>query len=459
MLMQQQEHKKIRRIKQISVKNLFGMFNYTIPFHMNDRITIIHGPNGFGKTVILRLLKSLFSHSNLTLRTIPFEEFGVYFDDNTSFWVTKSPLATKQFNASKKEENLYKITFQATNEPPYSLPQKSSFSSTQLPISQLSVIERMIPFLDRIDTETWRNLYSGEIYSLEDVLENFSDQLPPDFTRELEKEAEWLTKLRASVPIRFIETQRLLIPSKTSRRTPYDRQFDNAVNEYSKHLVDVIRKKLTEYATLSQSLDSTFPKRLVSPTAIQRETTESELRNKLAELENKRSRLMAAGLLDQDTNSTFQLEDEVNESTKVVLNVYVEDTENKLKIFDELADKIDLLTKIINKRFLYKQMTISREEGFVLITQDGTNLPYTSLSSGEQHELVLLYELLFEATPGSLILLDEPEISLHVVWQEKFLTDLQEITRLANLDALVATHSPDIIHDRRDLVVLLEGPK
>jgi predicted ATP-binding protein involved in virulence len=55
-------------------------------------------------------------------------------------------------------------------------------------------------------------------------------------------------------------------------------------------------------------------------------------------------------------------------------------------------------------------------------------------------------------------LIDEPELSLHVGWQAQFLKDLQEITGLADLDVLMATHSPDIIQDRWDLTVELKGP-
>jgi predicted ATP-binding protein involved in virulence len=142
-----------------------------------------------------------------------------------------------------------------------------------------------------------------------------------------------------------------------------------------------------------------------------------------------------------------------------VLSVYIEDVEKKLGIFDDVANKIDLLKRIINQRFLYKKMTISRRDGFVFTSSNGTRLTLENLSSGEQHELVLFYELLFKASPNSLILIDEPEISLHVVWQEQYLKDVQEIAQLVDIDALIATHSPDIIDGRRDLVVQLEGPE
>jgi predicted ATP-binding protein involved in virulence len=72
---------------------------------------------------------------------------------------------------------------------------------------------------------------------------------------------------------------------------------------------------------------------------------------------------------------------------------------------------------------------------------------------------VLLYQLLFKVKPNSLILIDEPELSLHVAWQKQFLRDLQEITKLASFDILLATHSPQIIHDRWDLTVELKEPE
>jgi predicted ATP-binding protein involved in virulence len=60
--------------------------------------------------------------------------------------------------------------------------------------------------------------------------------------------------------------------------------------------------------------------------------------------------------------------------------------------------------------------------------------------------------------PNSLILIDEPEISLHILWQQQFLRDLQEIAGIENYDVLIATHSPQIVYDRSDLTVSLEGP-
>ncbi len=49
------------------------------------------------------------------------------------------------------------------------------------------------------------------------------------------------------------------------------------------------------------------------------------------------------------------------------------------------------------------------------------------------------------------------EISLHVDWQTQFLEDLKNVIRLSPFDALIATHSPQIINTRWDLTVELEA--
>jgi len=69
--------------------------------------------------------------------------------------------------------------------------------------------------------------------------------------------------------------------------------------------------------------------------------------------------------------------------------------------------------------------------------------------------VILAFELLFRAQKGTMILIDEPELSLHVSWQHKFLDDLSNISKLVGLDFIVATHSPQIINEHWDLTIAL----
>jgi predicted ATP-binding protein involved in virulence len=186
--------------------------------------------------------------------------------------------------------------------------------------------------------------------------------------------------------------------------------------------------------------------------------TVAEIMEKLGSLESKRQGLIEAGLLDQAQDIDFQIPPTIEDNQRNVLSVYVNDVEKKLGVFDEIARKIEALRDIITRHFQYKKLNINKEKGFVFVSYDGTNLAASDLSSGEQQELVLLYELLFNVNPNSLIMIDEPELSLHVAWQIQFLEDIQKIIQLSEFDILLATHSPQIINDRWDLTVELQGP-
>lgn len=229
-----------------------------------------------------------------------------------------------------------------------------------------------------------------------------------------------------------------------------------SVASYSEDLAENIQTKLAEYGQLSQTLDRTFPAQVVQKKA---SLTDDQLREKIDQLENERNQLISAGLLKKNEDSNFQVKDSIDDSTRKLLSVYIEDVDKKLNVFNDIYPKVELFKNIINKKYSFKSVTIDQSKGFIFTTQEGEVLSPTGLSSGEQHELVILYELLFKVKPNTLILIDEPEMSLHISWQQEFLKDLQEITKLSELDILMATHSPDIINDRWDLTVELEKPK
>jgi predicted ATP-dependent endonuclease of OLD family len=385
------------RIKQISIHGLFGIFDHVIPLNLCDRITIIHGPNGFGKTVVLRVLNALFEGAYTILAEIPFREFCVEFDNGNSLEIIK--------DAENLENNNITINF-------YKPGVKESIS----------------------------------------------------FIKKLRISPKWLKELKLEIQIRLIESQRLLnINSMRNADFSQNYTLSPMVSACSRDLAILMRNKLADYGKISQSLDRTFPSRAVQQQAFL-ELTNEQLYDQFNQLEATRTRLIEVGLLDRDGDSDFQIQSRsIDAGTRKFLSVYVQDVEAKLSIFEDIGKRMDLLRRIVNQKFSYsyKEISFDKEEGFVFTTSLGNSkvLSPTVLSSGEQHELVLLYELLFRVQPGSLVLIDEPELSLHVGWQVQFLKDLQEITELANLDILMATHSPDIIQDRWDLTVELQGSK
>ena len=60
------------RLQRIVVDGLFGTYNHDINLNLHDRVTLLHGPNGVGKTVILEMVRALLGGRFDYFRTIPF---------------------------------------------------------------------------------------------------------------------------------------------------------------------------------------------------------------------------------------------------------------------------------------------------------------------------------------------------------------------------------------------------
>lgn len=440
------------RVKRVFVQKLFNLFDHEIPMNMDDRITIIHAPNGFGKTAILRMIDGLFNSRSSELATFPFGAFGVELDDGRTLRVEKRNGGRARDSRRSKRPNGESLTFVCSDGKRFE--QRLTPDVDELPFP-IDAIEDIIPELSQIGPRMWRTGL-GEVLDLQGVLRRYSRVLPlPPWS--VPDEPKWLQDLRGSVDVRFIRADRLLAgPQLVRVRRPEKRSvLTPAVMSYSDEVATTIAATLTRYAELSQSLDRTFPVRLVRESA-STDLTKREIGDRLSEFEAKRKRLIESGLLDQEIGPDFQIPETIDETKASVLSVYVRDVQEKLAVFDALAAKIDLFKSIINRRFKHKRMMINRERGITFATDANQPLHTTALSSGEQHEVVMLYELLFRVRQDSLILIDEPEISLHVAWQEEFLRDLQEMAQLSGFDVLIATHSPQIISDRWELAVELQ---
>ena len=70
-------------LNTIYIEGLYGLYDYTLDFTNGDdkRLTIITGPNGYGKTTILQLIYALFHKDTDLFYTIPFQRLTFSIDD------------------------------------------------------------------------------------------------------------------------------------------------------------------------------------------------------------------------------------------------------------------------------------------------------------------------------------------------------------------------------------------
>lgn len=122
---------------------------------------------------------------------------------------------------------------------------------------------------------------------------------------------------------------------------------------------------------------------------------------------------------------------------------------------NELIENLSIFESIIDAySFIDKELEISTRYGFRFKCQSDKHLlDLEQLSSGEQQLVVQVFELIFRAAKESVVLIDEPEISLHPAWQIDYLSNLQRIVNVGNYQCIVATHQPMMFNNEFDKAV------
>jgi ABC-type Fe3+/spermidine/putrescine transport system ATPase subunit len=115
----------------------------------------------------------------------------------------------------------------------------------------------------------------------------------------------------------------------------------------------------------------------------------------------------------------------------------------------------DEYLRVANELFQRKKMEISDSNELIFTSRSGKRLTPQMLSSGEKQLLILLSEVLLQRQTPSIFIADEPELSLHVTWQEKLVSSLRNLNSQAQI--IVATHSPDIVGVLTDRAVDMEN--
>ncbi|WP_020559231.1 AAA family ATPase [Thiofilum flexile] len=337
------------RVVEIGVKGLFGLYDHTVKLK-DERVTIIHGPNGVGKTVFLQAINVFLSRNSANPGL--FKEVFVIFNDG----------------------------------------QQAAFR--------------------------------GKMLESKDI-----PNLP--------------------YPTYFIDVKRLCDTSDKVHR----------IKQLVNHLSEKIDKAKVSYSEYSQSLDQSFPIRLIKTTVLEENFQKNTLMKMFSQIDWQRKRYQSIGLLeasDQFSDNEFELAN-LKPEQYTTMTLYAKDTKAKLDILEPLATKIEKLIAILNHKLKNKKVFLEHKNGLVIRNSNDVELTWDSLSSGEQHLFVLIYELLLKVEPNTLVLIDEPELSLHISWQRELVDDFLGIIKLNSFDIVLATHSPSIINDHSNLMVAFKS--
>lgn len=427
-------------LNYIEVKNLFGTFSYTVSFNLENGVTIIHGPNGSGKSTILKMTSSLSK-----------KELGIFFEvpyDRIIFSIDNFRLNIDRFdngNSLRLTKNENELLL---NKEDYTRNDCYSRDSINRELQKLGAI-RIGPNNYEYDNQRYRG---EELYKL--LIDNKEEIEYPS----------WLNSILENLNVRYISTNRLYtLDDNISKNI-------TKVESYQKNLMEIFHEYETRYGIVSRTLDDSFPNRIIELANSHAEATPNEetLTKRLSKLSDLKSEFTERGILVQKDTEKFLTKeissDEIkdNETLKKFLQLFIEDNEKKFEIFNTLIFNIKSFENIFTRVFNGKKVKVSKENGFNIIMTEGTmkgqSIPVNSISSGEQHYLVLFYELIFNTKKNELILIDEPEISLHVSWQVSMVEQFLEIAANNGAKFILATHSPSIMRNHKNLSVEVGYP-
>jgi len=458
-------HRSPFSMKKISIKNLFRMhnpdFDYPdLPLGSPAGIQILTAPNGYGKSTIFRLIRAVFRGNLKEIVSIPFEHAKIVLTDDAgreSFLVVEKTL----------------------HEVPPGKDITISFTDTDGKIRSAPKFDDRL--LQHYDNSEWFESKAREIGGI----------IPPVYIRFLSSERLFHDPLSGvyrydlladydedifSVYNREVWDSIRKTATTSSGREDTEPDVLSRIRVDAKSLSRRIDGVLTDYATTSHKNDVTFPAdfmKVIADAPSELLVVDEELKDKFKKLLSKRCQLEKTDFLpfrkwypeDHDPFCLHAFPGKEKISYREFLKLYLRDQERKYKVFNWLNSRCQLFGEIIDSLFVFTRMRIKRDVGFSFYNMYEPKRQYQEIrldqiSSGEMHQVVMYYDFLFNCDPGTVVLIDEPEISLHVYAQSLFIDNIRKIAgRDCNsLQFIVATHSPTIIGDHWDVTYdLLTG--
>ena len=119
-------------------------------------------------------------------------------------------------------------------------------------------------------------------------------------------------------------------------------------------------------------------------------------------------------------------------------------------------DSCNLVKRVFDEQSSITHKSIKLTGNGAKIICKDRELKITDLSSGEKRSFMEFYQIVLESNYGGVIILDEPERSKHIMWQESYIDYLIEACKMLSLQAIVVTHSPNIISSHYDCILRRE---
>lgn len=439
---------KSNLINKITVKRLFDTFTYDLSLSKKEivepgNLFLLYGENGSGKTTVLNLIFHLlnpepYGGHRSYLGKIPFESFEVYIG------------AGVRLRAFREE---CRITGKYT-------------------IEVLTEEEKQIIMWFWEPKTKDRDLLTEAEDALYLKFCNFLTSLNISFhflrdTRRIEessskKERHWSNKMRILTEEQIIYSKNMHHEDSLSSDASLERSIDQAINWFRQKTLSGTNVGYTSVNSIYKDIIKrivTFGKAEIKNNTLKVE----DLKEKLVKLRERDDNFSILGLtpvmqIDDILDSLNKAKPQHYETLDAVLSPYLNGHNARLDALEDLQSVMFNFVSLLDDFYSYKKVSIHLKEGLQIKSKNKkVDISPFQLSSGERQLLLLLCQAICARNEGTIFVIDEPEISLNVKWQRKFIPALLTCLQGTNSQIILATHSIEILSQYKDYVVTLKN--
>lgn len=437
-------------IQRFEIKGLFGYKDIGITF--NDNIMIVIGENGFGKTSILNALTFTLQGEWKMLSNIKFESISILLANQEFSFSNELLKEYCDYLIRVKEDDgrdVSDIIIDKMGEKAYHQLEKTvedgrkrEFFNMLSNDSFLKTIPGNILY-NAVFTRLERERLFGVFKSISDIINNFGCEilyLP--------------TYRRVEVGLDSLQ-----IPQKRPVHPRYEEDrssistFNKAMIRFGMGDVQARIKNIT--STISQSFVTGYAE--ASGDMIRQLLKEDKENGHKLTCDRRQMKIVLArignSLSDSEKEHILTMVDE--QSKELLDNQYLvyfleqllavykkqERYDSAIKAFCQVCNKY-----LNEKEFFFDESNVTlriyRKYNGALIVDDENEVKLNQLSSGEKQIVSIFSQIYLGVDKHFIILLDEPELSLSIFWQENLIPDIEESGKCDFLMAV--THSPFI---------------
>jgi predicted ATP-binding protein involved in virulence len=427
----------MHHVSRVAVEGFWDTYDFEL--QLFPKVTFLIGQNGTGKTTLINLIAAALTGDIRTLYRIPFKRIFITLDERTGD-LNPTITVTKKNNTDKGVETIeYDLNSSML---------KHTFSTVSSPETML--IRRPVADHRRyVDVHrTALNDLAEKIHTLVEVNWISVNRMPvlerPPEDRNLESTVDIKLDNISNNLVRFLSTL-------SKKKDDEVRNFQEFlfISLIEQHAGKVIFD-LTPLATLDKDVDAL--------TGIFKELNVDQERVTplLEKFRNAGTKIKASSERGKKTGPPPLT---VNDAAFLLGLKRVSDVverwhtlQNKLA---EIFKPREKLLAICNELLQRKKMEISPSNELQFKSRTGKPLTAMQLSSGEKQLLILLIETLLQQDKPAILIADEPELSLHVLWQERLVESLLALN--PSVQIIAATHSPDIVGRLADRAIDMES--